>query len=337
MNINALLNDNNNNNTAAPVTTKTETVSSAPAVPMMPAPAKMVMTAHSTPVSMMARPQIMTNLHMHRPMSMPMMPMRFPVKSSNPVGRPPMMPVVKSPVPAPQENADPNVPAGTGDRVSTLELGALFRSAASNQSLIRAQRDVAILAIMIDLKFSSQKLSELTLAHAQKLINGEADGLTCPQTGYFVACHEKTAEYIREYLNAMKNQYDWDMKDMQCPLFVSLQLTDTSQAGGKAPRKSPLRRDAVSKIYMAIKNRSGVLRCTRELVMASRMEDVDPSTFEEELTSRSSLVMRHGVRTSSPYTRVTATASPMSQGMSSADSDGVSVLMQLSAASEGQK
>lgn len=197
----------------------------------------------------------------------------------------------------------------SNERLSAKELSALFRAAASNQSLVRAKRDVVILSFMVDLKFSSQKLSELTLGDVQQILFEGATGILCRHTNYFLECHPKTLAYLKEWLHLMQQHFDWDLTDIECPLFVSLQLTDTTATGVKVPRKAQLRRDAVSKIYMAIKNRSGVHRCTRELILASRMDDFDHATFDREFSHATELRGGNMTESSSPHSSRTGASS----------------------------
>jgi hypothetical protein len=131
---------------------------------------------------------------------------------------------------------------------------------------MRAARDMAVLAIMVDSKLASQKIADLKFCNASLIINGDVRLQDPKNLETFITVSPNTAILIRKWVQEVIN-FDPSLAQSESPLFFSLKFSAEDNRD-----KIPLKRDAITKIFQNSKASSGVSRLTRTLLNSGSMQ-----------------------------------------------------------------
>lgn len=165
--------------------------------------------------------------------------------------------------------------------LSASEIESLFMAANNHPNLTRCKRDIAIIALLLDLHLSSGTMIKMTFnsiasilktlnepenVQQQHLIETHAPGSVDPQRQ---PCHAFTVWALRNWVQELIEGYGWQLDDGNQPLFVNSQPLYNSDNGEKSLRRIPLKRDAISKVLQSAKNRSGVVAHKNSIASSS--------------------------------------------------------------------
>jgi hypothetical protein len=166
------------------------------------------------------------------------------------------------------------------------ELEGLFIAASSHQSVTRSKRDVAILALILDLHLSSGTIIRMKFSNVRTIMESIRNGQEANYQGHYVEidqgsttagrllCHPFTAWALFNWINELMAKYSWKPED-DMPLFVNSQPLYDSETGAKSLRQISLKRDAISKVFQSIKHRSGIA-CHKSVVASSSLQLLTP-------------------------------------------------------------
>ena len=143
-----------------------------------------------------------------------------------------------------------------------------------NKSAAKAKRDQAMLCLLLDLKLACQRIADLRYRDVSGILEGTFNGIyrfnaktNAPTRA--IKCHPRTAHAIRVWADETKRSFRWEA-DPNAPLFVPLSLINTD---ARRLQRTPLKRDAVSKVFAALKSASGV-SLSREVVNRTSFSDL---------------------------------------------------------------
>jgi hypothetical protein len=159
--------------------------------------------------------------------------------------------------------------------LSTEELNAVFKAAALIPNAMRAARDLAVLAIMVDTKMASQKIANLKFENVSLILQGHNKIQDPKKAESYIPVSPNTAVLIRNWV-AEVNRHDVRIDPKEFPLFFSLKsASEDSVRNVVTPDKLILKRDSITKIFLCCKTNSGIMRLTRNLLATGDMENLD--------------------------------------------------------------
>lgn len=198
------------------------------------------------------------------------------------------------------------------------ELKTMFMISAQHANVTRGRRDLAVLALIIDCKLSSGTIVKLTLSNIKSVVCNVLKGGSWNLEGHKVECSSAsgvtsdltltawTAWCLHQWIHHILFEYSWkDSEDIwSLPLFVNSntvfdQGPDNVFNGQQEIPSEPIRmlkkialkRDAISKIFASIKQRSH-LNVNKNVVAASDLTAIEPvykdwiSILERDLMER---------------------------------------------------
>jgi hypothetical protein len=173
------------------------------------------------------------------------------------------------------------------------ELRALFTTANSHANLTRCKRDIAILCLILDTHLSSGNIIKLTFECIPTIIasvdqpdesvryeNHHIDVLqpTTTSNPSRHTLHPFTAWALRVWTTELIKGFGWGTASTN-PLFVNSQPLFDNNTGERTLRQTPLKRDAISKVFQSIKQRSGV-QCPKNMTASSNLMPIEPCMEE---------------------------------------------------------
>jgi hypothetical protein len=177
----------------------------------------------------------------------------------------------------PCQNADQKEHPST--YLSADNIRSLIQTCCNDKNRLRSKRDLAILCLIIDTHLSQGKISTLTFGSIKSIIHtlkengqlsninyylkisafdGRAKRFDAQSVKKMVKMHPLTAWAIGRWVEELVDNWGWNLDDDSNPLFVNLHHT-YSYNGEKTLRKECLKRDAISKTFIALKDISGIL------------------------------------------------------------------------------
>jgi hypothetical protein len=172
--------------------------------------------------------------------------------------------------------------ASSTSYLSVDELNLIFKAASSIPNTLRSYRDMAVLAVMVDSKFTSQTISKLRYQNILPIILGHQKLQDPKNSDVFVSLSRNTCEIIKRWVFEL-DKHSIHVREQNFPLFFSLKTTsDENIRNTKNPEKFALRRDAITKIFLNAKSNSGINRLNRNLLVSSNMDFVDMNFLNKE-------------------------------------------------------
>lgn len=185
--------------------------------------------------------------------------------------------------------------------LTPVEIEALYLAANGHVSATRSKRDLAILSLILDMHLSSGTITRMTMKNVNFVRRAVHQGIGLGELSSFenfnidipnssgygttssVPCHPLTAWALTCWIQDLHHTYKWDLNDDELPLFVNSQPLFSNVNGEKSLRKIPLKRDAISKVFQSIKQRSGV-SCHKSIVATTNLNCV--TSFSSEWIKR---------------------------------------------------
>ncbi|KAI3654347.1 hypothetical protein MP228_001066 [Amoeboaphelidium protococcarum] len=148
----------------------------------------------------------------------------------------------------------------------------LFMAAESSKNAAKAKRDSAMLALLLDLKLACQRIADLKYKDVKGMVDGSFCGLyrygkAMSEPTRHIKCLHLTKVKILEWIDFCRNQFNWSFDD-EAPVFVPLPIFGDQHV----PRRMPLKRDAISKVFSSIKSVSGV-SMSKDMVNRTTLTD----------------------------------------------------------------
>lgn len=185
-------------------------------------------------------------------------------------------------------------PKGEGRMLNEEEIHQLFMAAKRHPNPIRCKRDVAILCLIMDTHLSSGTIIQLAFGSVRSLLelalsseepqSFEGHAINVLSTNSISPdptrhqLHPFTAWALYTWINELVHVFQWDTT-LANPLFINSQPSLDHSSGSRILRKIPLKRDAISKVFQAIKARSGV-RCPKTMTAVSNLDPIHGSFLE---------------------------------------------------------
>jgi hypothetical protein len=136
------------------------------------------------------------------------------------------------------------------------QLNAIFRGYAAHRNRLRALRDICILGMVVDLKYSSPRIATLSIGDVPFILQDKP-------------CHPHYKRVLRLYLEGLRDNHQWDMNDIDCPLFMPI----SSRVDARPERE--FISVSTNKIIMAhIKTKTG-LEFTGDQLTSAEMDMLD--------------------------------------------------------------
>ena len=115
-----------------------------------------------------------------------------------------------------------------------------------------------MLCLLLDLKLACQRIADLQYRDISGILDGSFDGIyrfnvkvNAPTRA--IKCHPHTAATVRAWAEEAKRSFG--VLHADAPLFVPLSIIHTDI---RTIQRTPLKRDAISKVFASLKSASGV-------------------------------------------------------------------------------